>query len=415
MIERSWHRPTALAVTALTCLWVGWRVVCLDLADHWAVSDPARALAWRADLPRALAERAAQIVQSGKNLDEARSLARASLHGNPLEGRAFRVLGEAAEQQGKSDDAARLFEVAARRAPRDLQSQFWLARHYLAQRRPADAMRHLDMLLRVEPEQFEALYPMLQGLATFPATRDAVVATLSIQPPWRTRFLATLAARTADSSALVPVFAALAHSSGGWSANEAAAWIDRLMRDGQWDVAYRAWWAWLPPDQRPVPHELYDGGFAQQPTNVGFAWRFLPINGAQIDRDPVEGGEGDLALHVTFADERVPFANVSQWLSLPPGDYRLVGRLRLDDLRNERGLQWRVACAGAWKILAESDRWRGTMPWQSFRLDFTVPAEGCAGQRLLLRLAARIPAEQLVGGEAWFDDLKIEPRRAPAP
>jgi len=37
-----------------------------------------------------------------------------------------------------------------------------------------------------------------------------------------------------------------------------------------------------------------------------------------------------------------------------------------------------------------------------------VPASGCAGQWLSLRLPARIPAEQRIGGSAWFDELSVK-------
>jgi len=36
-----------------------------------------------------------------------------------------------------------------------------------------------------------------------------------------------------------------------------------------------------------------------------------------------------------------------------------------------------------------------------------VPGDKCGGQWLQLRLPARIPAEQRIGGVVWFDDLKI--------
>ena len=39
--------------------------------------------------------------------------------------------------------------------------------------------------------------------------------------------------------------------------------------------------------------------------------------------------------------------------------------------------------------------------------EFEVPGENCGGQWLTLRIPARIPAEGRIGGNAWFDDLKI--------
>jgi hypothetical protein len=49
--------------------------------------------------------------------------------------------------------------------------------------------------------------------------------------------------------------------------------------------------------------------------------------------------------------------------------------------------------------------------WTTVEEPFTVPAD-CPAQWLVLKLDARIPAETLAVGGAWFDDVRI--RRAQA-
>ena len=46
--------PWWLYPTFALLAFVAWRVLTLGLADHWAESDPARALRWRGDHPEAL-------------------------------------------------------------------------------------------------------------------------------------------------------------------------------------------------------------------------------------------------------------------------------------------------------------------------------------------------------------------------
>ncbi|MCX7064817.1 MAG: hypothetical protein NT024_09755, partial [Proteobacteria bacterium] len=95
-------------------------------------------------------------------------------------------------------------------------------------------------------------------------------------------------------------------------------------------------------------------------------------------------------------------------LALAPGEYQLQGNVRVDNLRNERGLQWRVVCADDdRRVLAETERVSGTEPWQPFSAVFSVPERACRAQWLQLTLAARIPAEQYISGQAWYDDLRI--------
>ena len=49
------------------------------------------------------------------------------------------------------------------------------------------------------------------------------------------------------------------------------------------------------------------------------------------------------------------------------------------------------------------------MDWRGEQADFTVPAEGCTAQWLQLELQARIPAETLARGTAWFDNIVVSP------
>jgi hypothetical protein len=53
----------------------------------------------------------------------------------------------------------------------------------------------------------------------------------------------------------------------------------------------------------------------------------------------------------------------------------------------------------------------GRRPWKEFEVPFDVPEEDCGGQWLVLAIPARIPAEQRVGGVAWFDDISIRAGR----
>ena len=116
---------------------------------------------------------------------------------------------------------------------------------------------------------------------------------------------------------------------------------------------------------------------------------------------------------MAFEDRRVPFSHVRQRLALPPGRYVLSGRAKPDGLRTERGLVWSLTCASGGAPLGETQPLRGGGAWRPFGAVFEVPLRGCGGQWLTLRLPARIPAEQRIGGRVWFDALKITRQRAP--
>src|SRR5678815_3574378 len=90
-------RSQGLIVAALCAiaLFAAWRIVSLAIADFYADSDPARALQWRPAHPDAVLMLAEKNV-AGRKFDAAEALAKRALAANPLDGRAYRVLADAA-------------------------------------------------------------------------------------------------------------------------------------------------------------------------------------------------------------------------------------------------------------------------------------------------------------------------------
>jgi hypothetical protein len=99
---------------------------------------------------------------------------------------------------------------------------------------------------------------------------------------------------------------------------------------------------------------------------------------------------------------------VTQLVTLPPGEYHFQGETNVDVV-SQRGLLWRVACAGKAKTeLAESPVAQGSSgAWQDFSFTFTVPAADCPVQIVQLVFDARSASEQYISGSIWYDDLQI--------
>lgn len=403
-------RPACLWLAFALLAFAAWRVASLGLADHYAESHPERAVSWRGDHPEALLKAAEAAAREPARAGEAADLARRALRAAPLDGRPYRVLGQLAAAEGRTERAAELFTLAARRAPRDPIAQLWLLDHHLKSGRPAEALAHLDILLRIQPALFARFEPLLLQLAAAAPVQGPLADVLASQPPWRDRFLRLVAAKAEDPDAVAPLFEAVRRSEGGLAANELGPWLDRLVRDGRVGQAYLLWAANLPPERQRRLGNVFNGGFEDEPDATGFDWRLGRVAGARISRLSGPGVSGDRALRVAFEDRRVPFNHVRQMLALPPGDYELTLRARPDSLRTERGLVWEISCVSGGRVLATTAPLRGHGDWRELDVAFAVP-DSCAGQWLALRLPARIPAEQRIGGRAWFDDLKI--RRLP--
>lgn len=404
---RQWLPRWMTIILVVFLLLIGWRVLTLGLADHYAREQPFRALTWRPDHPGALVAAAESEAAVPGAAVHAASLARRALRGNPLEGRAYRVLGQLAERFGKTTKAVELYELAAKRSPRDIQTHLWLEQHYLSQGQLVEGLRHTDLMLRIEPRISEREFPILAAMAGFPPAQRSLAAVLESGPPWRQPFLVYLSRKARDSTAVAPFITFLRESKVGLAAPELSAWLDRLIADRRWGEAYLTWVSELSSLEQAELTNVFNGGFEREPSNAGFDWRVGRVAGAYLERLPTPGAGGELALLAGFDDRRVPFKHLRQLLALPPGAYRLQVRARTDGLRSERGLVWSVACAEPEKKLGSTDPVRGISPWRTLGVDFVVPPTDCGGQWLVLEIPARIRAEQRIGGRAWFDDLQI--------
>ena len=380
-----------------------YRMIAVTQADRLALQDPSRALAWMPGHPEAL------LTLAERQLDEARpaaarATARRLLAAEPLEGRGFRVLAAAARQAGDNAQALALYEIAARRSPRDLAARAWLAEHYLVSGRYRAGLAQIDAILRKAPSRERLLLPVIARMAADPVFASELTGLLARRPLWRANLLATL--ETQNPGAATVLITGLGRH-GGLTVAETDDWLNRLMRVGRWLEAHAYWAATLPAGQ-PALSAVYNGDFATLPSNRGFDWRRTPSPGVDLAfvSDGAPGKPGFTA-HASFRDRPVSALNLEQPLLLPPGNYRLSVRMRADRLASEQGLQWWISCDGAAEPVGSSSGVGGTFAWRIATADFAIPASGCAGQWLRLQNPAPGGAAQKVNGELWFDDVSI--------
>ena len=408
-MTRRW-RNAVLIVLVIGSGVAGWRLIGQLQAERYASTDPVRALRWRSDHPAALLALAERQLADRQPV-AAQATARRLLAREPLYGEAFRILAQASEQQGLSDQALSLYQVAARRAPRDLATRAWLAQHYLRQGDYPRALGQLDVLLRVAPQRAKTLHPALVQLAQDPAFARALAATLRTDPPWRAGFMTVLRdPRRGNVVAAGNVMGAL-QAQGGLAEDEYARWLDSLIAQGRWGEAYARWASRAAKTGGRLPL-VYNGDFADIPSDNGFDWRRRRVPGVLLQFEPAVGRNGQAA-YLQFLGRRVPNAGLEQPLLLEPGDYRLTLQLRAQSLRSEMGLQWQVVCAGPAGVVARSEAIDGNFGWRELAVAFTIPDAGCPGQWLRLVNPVPIGPAQRVEGQLWLTDVAVD-RRAPA-
>ena len=288
----------------------------------------------------------------------------------------------------------------------DARSQAWLLDRSIRDERMQDALYYADLLLRTRPDVIGQLGSELAAIASDPKGRDALVAKLKAEPPWRAGLLDELP-KAAVPTVSYAVLVAL-NEGGSVQDSELRPFLNHLVEIGDYELGYLAWREFRPG--AGGGGLLSNGDFTTLPTNIPFDWIVLPVHGA--DTQVIETGDKarGQALQVSFADTRVPYASTRKLLLLRPGNYTLSGLERASDLVTVRGLVWRLRCAVSQQsVIGETRRFAETTPWHSFEFSFTVPSADCRAQWLQLETAARIPAEQQIDGVIWFDHLAITP------
>jgi Tfp pilus assembly protein PilF len=396
----------------LSLIWVGWSIVAQTAAQSLAQSHPNAAISWVGDQPTALNQLAQQqLINREGNLDSAREWAQRALRSNPSNARALTLLGLIAERNGDQKSADALMRIAGARTWNDPMTNAWLYNREIARGDYPNALPYLDAMLRMDFEaQKTQGFPMLVAYTNNPLALKALTTFLATSPPWRTWFLSELSARLSNQARLVQLFAALTETENPPTKEELRPYLDRLIKNGNFEQAYQTWRQTLQPEQREISPYPFNRDFEIAIDGAPFNWNLEAPRGAHVQIVASEDSGEKRALLVEFSGGRVDFANVKQLMMLPSGDYSFSGKVKTKDLRTSRGLWWHIFCASSSTVtLAHTELVSGTLPWTDFVVKFEVPATNCKAQWLQLELPARIGSEFSIEGQVWYRDLRILP------
>jgi hypothetical protein len=342
-----------------------------------------------------------QALQSEIRVFALRAIAR-----EPLNAEAYRLL---AETEADPDRERVLMQEAVKRSRHESAAVFWLLNDGFSRKDYQAALDYADILLRTRPEltDFVLNYVLLAALE--PAGLPLAVEALAKRPGWRRAFFAFLPRSPRRSDALFQLVTALKERGSTPSAEELAPFLDALIQDGRADAAYNVWLQSLPEAELAHVGLMVNGSFEAAPSGLPFDWRLSAGLNAVAEFAP-SGTQNERVLHISFGSGRVKFPELRQVLFLPPGRYRLEGKLR-GRIIAKRGLRWQMLCAaGQPRPLAETDMLMGTAgQWRVFSFDTEVP-EGslCAGQILRLYHDSRSASEEFISGEIWMAGLSLE-------
>ena len=323
----------------------------------------------------------------------------------PLDGAAFRGLGDRAAAAGDKEAAAGFYLTAARRDPRDPLVRTRLIDLYLAGGDLEAAVLHLDALLRISPEAGNPLLRRILGWIGNETLQTALVRRLALDPPWRESLPAALATTSAPTHA--QDLLALLGTQSSLRPAEVALWASLLEQMDRPADARNAWSAALPIELRPLDGLVFDGGFESAGGPEPYGWRLQSPVGAVVGVDTSQGAQGGSSLVLLFDGRAVDFSGVSQDLVLPAGRYQLEVLADLALAGSTRPFAWTVACRGTGAQIARLELPPRSPGWTGYSALFEVPSS-CPRQRLALVHEGRNITERRLSGRMAFDAIELQ-------
>jgi hypothetical protein len=339
-----------------------------------------------------------------------RSLAELALCNDPLNARAFRILGQLSQRVLDDKRTDILMQAAVHRSLLESVAVTWMMYRSYQDQKYHPAIVYADTLLRLATRQGVqgggAIW-MLGKIAETPNASSELTQLLATNPNWRLGFFSSLASNTLDARAPLAVFLSLKDTPAPPTTAELGPYLKFLIERGNYELAYYAWLQFLPAEQLSKAGNVFNGSFEFVPSGMPFDWEFTKAPGVAIATGL--GQERERGLLIEFGPGRVDSPVIaSQLILLAPGNYRFQGRYR-SDIVNQQGLQWHITCAGgpSTEIGASPKVTGAQLEWKEFSFSFTVPDANCLAQDVKLVFGARRPSEQFISGSIRYDDLKV--------
>jgi hypothetical protein len=149
---------------------------------------------------------------------------------------------------------------------------------------------------------------------------------------------------------------------------------------------------------------IVNGGFELAILNGGFDWWYQPNPHAVLAIDTTEFHDGIQSLSVTFDGQNASEAGIFQFIPVKPNtEYEFSAEYRTEELETASGPRFSITdpYTGAPYVL--TDEILGTNPWRLQHAEFHTDPN----TNLVLLKIVRQPADLLIRGELWIDDLKL--------
>jgi len=347
------------------------------------------------------------LALTGESLDESIANYRIAVHLNPYVARYWLDLAGAYQVVGRTREQEKSVERAVEADPTTPHVAWEAANFFLVQGDPGKALHYFRVVLANDPDAVDSAL-QLCWRASGDANQILDVA-LPRRPDLYLSFLRLLM-HEQQTTAAENVWNRLIALNQEFSAKLAFPYFRFLIAKQEVGAAQTAWQQLAGVDRSLQPYFpsrenlVVNGGFEENVLNGGFDWWYESNPYVALAIDTSEFHSGTRSLSVTFDGRNPGDAGIFQFIPVKPNtDYEFSAESRTEDIESASGPRFAIVDVYTNASYVLTDDLLGTSPWRLQQVRFQTGPN----TNLVLLKIVRQPANPLIRGKLWIDDLRL--------
>lgn len=344
-----------------------------------------------------------------QNSADAVSNLQAAVELNPHVARYWLDLAAAYQVAGDAFRQRLALEQALQAEPTAPDVAWEAANFYLVQHDMKRALSLFRVVMANDPEQMGAALRLC-----WRATRDVNTMLAEAVPPEPAPYFAFLGLLTGQGQTLPAeaVWQRLAGVKQPFPAVHAFPFFDYLMEKHQTAAAVQVWQQLLKRSRNlqgyVQPGNLVvDGGMERDFLNGGLDWRYSITDSVELSVDSTEFHGGNQSVRMIFKGPGIGDPGLFEYVAVQPNtDYRFRAYTKAEDIESASGPRIAILDAYTGRSYVLTDDSLGTTGWREQSTGLRTGPE----TSLLLVKVTRVPADPLIKGKFWLDDVSLAPR-----
>lgn len=291
-----------------------------------------------------LADRTLLNSPDAKGLSEAAKLAKASIDARPIDARSLRVLGMAADVQGRSKVALQLLNLSNRMSRRDIGTQIWLLENSIRRGDITDAMLRYDLVLRTSEAMWPNMFPILASALDSAEVRSALAPYVKASPVWMPPFLSFAVLTGHDPKSVARLIKQVGELPTGASYRVIESeLLKRLAAEGEYEELKGVFGS-LAGARSSVLHSAKVDVFSTNRRFEPISWHMSEQSGISA---ALESDASGRSLKIrAYSGSGQSGLVAEKLLFVPPGDYNFTSNSNSYAKSTNADAHWTIACLG---------------------------------------------------------------------